>query len=151
MSLPKYRNQFIVIFLLNKRCQIVIGILFSFYVQLPRIVLSSYLHLQNVHAMVPQSVAKIANGYKLFYLCYESLQGVAIFVTAQCIYNLLLQLASVIAIFSKLATKCFEFGEPLLHVTLCVSLQCIYIMYYLAVPSLADDDLGRHRRRPTTP
>ena len=49
---------------------------------------------------VPHTVAKPTNGYNLFHLGYPPLQGVASFVTAQCIYNLLLQWASVIQIFS---------------------------------------------------
>ena len=40
----------------------------------------------NVHtpSVVPHAVTKLANGYNLFHLGYYSLQGVAIFVTAQC-------------------------------------------------------------------
>ena len=35
-------------------------------------------------SVVPHTVAKLAHGYNLFHLGYSSLQGVAIFVTAQC-------------------------------------------------------------------
>ena len=38
----------------------------------------------NTVSVVPQPVAKLANGYNLLHFGYSSLQGVAIYVTAQC-------------------------------------------------------------------
>ena len=60
-----------------------------------------------------QLVAKLANGYNLSNFGYPISARSSHFCHCS-VYNLLLKLASVTAIFSKMATKCFEFVEPLL-------------------------------------
>ena len=60
--------------------------------------------------MILEPVAKLAKCYKLFHLGYQYLQGVAIFVTAQCTTNS--SVSFIYSKFSDMATRFSEFEEP---------------------------------------
>ena len=94
--------------------------------------------------VVPLALAKLANGYKLFHLGSDSLLGVAIFITAQCVKPSPSASFCHCNILKDGYNFCFSFGSLRIHVRIHYVVH-LYLLVCSPGPRLWSWSSNRHK------